>query len=611
MSSVSIPTGSDGALVPGGGTVATAVRRIVSVPGARVAVAVATVPVGISAIWLAASSAHLEHPTATALYRCYLAVAPMLVGVYWWHRRPANRFGPLLIAFGLVAWIISWQSSDWPLAFDLGVLAEGPLTFLTFYLFIAFPSGRLDTARDRLLMAGWAFVLLGFFLPWALGSPVIAGGGPLSGCVPACPTNVLQVGSAPRLVETLGRWETYTGLVVTVATLAVYVSHLRAASHPRRRALIAVASSSLLFLPIFFTYHFSAQILKLDPGTLETMSWFVVGARILLPVGFLLAMVQAELFAGVARGRLLERLMARPSPERWRDDVARALDDPELRLGYWDVDARRHRDASGSDLTPPDADTGRTWVEVDRDGQPVAAMIIDGALAEDPELVRAAASATTLAVENGNLEGELRHSQARIVAAGNAERRRIERDLHDGAQQRLVALRIHLAIASTELDGSEQQALVERLGVQVEEALEDLRALAGGVYPKMLTDAGVGAALSAVSRNAALPVTIQDGWRRRHGEAVETAVYFSCLEALQNAAKHAGPDARARVRLAEENGDVRFTVEDDGRGFDPRTVLRGAGLENIADRVAAAGGTLHVDAAPGRGTRVTGRLPAG
>jgi hypothetical protein len=314
----------------------------VSAARMQVIVALAIVPVGVSAIWLAAASEHVERPAATALYRCYLAVVPMLIGLYWWRRRPLSRFGPLLIGFGLVVWVVSWQSSDRALAFDLGVLAEGPLTFLTFYLFLAFPSGRLETTAERLLMGAWAVVLVAFFLPWALGSPVIASGGPLSTCVPGCPANVLQVGSAPRLVEFLGRWETYTGLVVTVATLAVYWVRLRAASRPRRRALVAVAVTSLLFLPIFFTYHFSRQILQLDPGTLETMSWFVVGARVLLPLGFLIALLQAELFAGVARGALLERLLTRPSPEPWRDDVAEALDDPLLRLGYWDVASGRY-----------------------------------------------------------------------------------------------------------------------------------------------------------------------------------------------------------------------------------------------------------------------------
>jgi signal transduction histidine kinase len=584
--------------------------RVVSARAAQRAVALAVVPVGASAVWLALTSEHLERPAATALYRCYLAVVPMLVGLYWWRRRPMSRFGPLLIAFGLSAWVVSWQSSDAPLAFDLGVLAEGPLTFLTFYLFLAFPSGRLETGGEQLLMLAWAVVLGGFFLPWALGAPVIAGGGPLSACVPACPENVLQVGSALGLVELLGRWETYLGLVVTVATLAVYWSHLRAASRPRRRALIAVAATSLLFLPIFFTYHFSRQILQLDAGTLDAMSWFVVGARVLLPLGFLVALFQADLFAGVARGRLLEQLLSRPSPRRWRDDVAGALDDPSLRLGYWDLKRGCYREADGREVTPPAEESDRAWIEVDRDGRPVAAMVIDGALAEDPELVRAAASATTLAVENGNLEGELRDSQARILAAGDAERRRIERDLHDSAQQRLVALRVHLSLASEKLDGSEQQMVVAQLGTEVEEALDDLRTIATGVYPKLLGDAGVPAALRSVSRHAAIPVAIEDGWRGRHSEEIELAVYYSCVEALQNAAKHAGPGATATVRLTEDEGRVRFTVEDDGVGFDPRTVERGAGLDNIADRVSAAGGMLRIDSARGRGTRVSALLPS-
>jgi hypothetical protein len=154
--------------------------------------------------------------------------------LYWWRRR-AGRFGPLLIAFGLTWWVVSWQSSDQPLAFDLGVLAEGPLTFLTFYLLLAFPSGRIETPVERVVMAGWALVLASFVLPWALGSPVIAGGGPLSTCVPACPDNVLQVGSAPALPGFLGRCETYVGLAVTVATLAVYWWRLRSACGSRSR----------------------------------------------------------------------------------------------------------------------------------------------------------------------------------------------------------------------------------------------------------------------------------------------------------------------------------------------------------------------------------------
>ncbi len=602
-------------LPSGGAIAATRFDAAMRTPGwpraraARRAVAAAVIPLAVSTIWLALQSDHVEHPVATALYRCYVTVVPLAIGLYWWHRRPLSRFGPLLIAFGAAAWLVSWQSSDWPLAFNLGVLADAPYTVLTFYLFLAIPSGRLETLGNRLLIAGWTVVLAGFFVPWALGSPVIAGGGPLSTCVPACPENVLQIGSEPELVATLGRWETYLGLGMTVAVLVVYAIRLRTASRPRRRALIAVAATSLLFLPAFFTFHFAREILQLDPGTLTTMSWVVVATRVLLPLGFLLALFQADRFAGAARGDLLQRLLGRPSPERWRDEVALALDDPGLRLAYWDPQSASYREADGSALPPPGHGANR--VHADRDGRPVAAMNMDDALAEDPELVQAAMSATLLAVENGNLEGQLRHSQARILAAGDTERRRIERDLHDSAQQRLVSLRIHLSMASEQMDaGTTQHAMVERLGSEVDEAIDDLRTVAQGLYPQVLAQAGIGAALRAQSRKAALPVDVVDGLRRRHNDELELAVYFSCLEALQNAAKHAGAGATATIRLGESDGWVSFTVEDDGVGFDPRSVARGAGLDNIADRVSAAGGSLQIESARHRGTRVTGRLPA-
>jgi signal transduction histidine kinase len=572
-------------------------------------IAASCVPLAAVSIWLAASSDHLQHPVASALYSTYLAVAPILVGVYWLRRRPSSRFGWVLVLFGLVSWVVSWQAADWALPFDLGVLAEGPFTFLTFYLFLAFPRGRLETPIERLLMGGWAVVLGGFFLPWALGSPVIEGGAPLSACVRACPRNVLQVGSAPGLIETLGNWETYLGVVVTLAVLVVYALRLRSASRPRRRALVAVAASSLLFMPVFLVYHVSQWIFHVDASTLSVMAWVLVGARVVYPLGFLVALFQAELFAGVARGRLLEQLLARPSPDGWRDAVADALDDPMLELAYCDPDSGQYRAPSGSELTPPPPGGGRVWVPIDRDGRPVAAMAIDSALAEDPELVRAAASATVLAVEHGNLEGEVRDSRARILAAGGNERRRIERDIHDGAQQRLVALRIHLSLAGEHLGSPEERAMVERLGDEVDETIDELRSLAGGLYPQRLAETGLGTALRWASVHAAIPVQVETRGLRRHPEPIELAVYFSCLEAIQNAAKHAGREASATLRLDEDDRLLKFSVEDNGRGFEPRSVTPGMGLTNITGRISAAGGTVRIESSNGAGTRVSGQVP--
>jgi signal transduction histidine kinase len=572
-------------------------------------VALATVPLVGSAVWLAAVSDHLERPTATALYRGYLVGAPLLVGLYWWLRRPASRFGPLLVGFGGVVWIYALQSSNVPLLFDLGVLAEAPALWFTFYLFLAFPMGRLEGWAVRGLMGTLALVLAAFFVPWALLSPVIAGGGPLSVCTPACPENVLQIGSNPGLVEWVGNLETYGALAVTIGVLIVYARRVQVATRPQRRALIAVAASSLLFLPIFFAFHFARLVLEVDPATQEALGWGVVGARILLPLGFLAALWQAELFAAASLGRLLERLASRPTLEQWRDGVAAALDDPPLRIGYWDVPSARFRDAEGAEVVPPPAGSGRRAVPADRDGRPVATMTIDAALMEDPELVRAAAAATLLAVENGHLEGELRASRARIVEAGSAERRRLERNLHDSTQQRLLAIRIHLGLAAEQADRAEDRATLERLGADLEEAIDDLRSVARGLYPQLLARYGVAEALASMTDGGPLIVDIRDEGLRRHAEGVELTVYFCCLEALQNAAKHAGPGATAVVRLAEDRDSVRFSVEDDGAGFDHDAVDPKGGLTNLADRAAAAGGALRIDSAPGRGTRIVGQIP--
>ena len=334
------------------------------------------------------------------------------------------------------------------------------------------------------------------------------------------------------------------------------------------------------------------------------------GTRVLLPLGFLFALLQAEAFAGRALRDLLDRLAGRPDPERWRATIAEVLDDASLQLGYYEPETQRFHESDGPDLAPPPKGSGRTWLPVERDGRPVAAMVIDETLAEDPELVRAAASATLLAVENGDLEGELRASRARILEAGHAERRRIERDLHDSTQQRLVSLRLHLTLAGEQAGSAEEREMLERLGTEIDDAIEELRTVAHGIYPSVLADRGVGAALKAVARGSAIPVRVGDGWRRRHSEAVETTVYFCCQECLQNAAKHGGRGVSATVRLREDDGHVSFSVEDDGAGFDPATAVRGSGLTNLADRVEAVGGTLEIDAAPGRGTRITGQIPA-
>ena len=406
----------------------------------------------------------------------------------------------------------------------------------------------------------------------------------------------------------MAKFVTYVGLAVVGGIAVVWIRRFRAATRPQRRTLLPVASSSLLLVPMLFAFYFSVLVIGVGESTFNALSWLLVGIWIVFPLGFAAALVQADLFAGRAFRQLLSELARRPTPEGWRDNVAAALDDPSLRLAYWDPGARQFRDAAGGELARTPDRPGRQWTEIRRDGLSVAALETDAALAENPELVDAAASATLLAVETGRLEGELRASQARALAAADAERRRIGRDLHDTAQQRLLALRVHLSLAGEQLP-PEDQPIVEQLERELDEALDELRSVARGIYPQVLAQYGLAAALRSAVQSAAIPISVTDEGLRRHSSAVELAVYFCCLEALQNVAKHAGPGASASVWLFDAAGELQFRVEDDGQGFEAARVESGMGLSNLADRLSAVGGSVRIDSSTGSGTRILGQIP--
>jgi signal transduction histidine kinase len=197
------------------------------------------------------------------------------------------------------------------------------------------------------------------------------------------------------------------------------------------------------------------------------------------------------------------------------------------------------------------------------------------------------------------------------VAAQDEERRRLERNLHDGAQQNLVALKVKLGLAESfaEKDPAKAKELVTQLKADADDALETLRDLARGIYPPLLADKGLAAALESQARKATLPVTVDAPGIGRYPQDIEAAVYFCCLEALQNVQKYAGAGT-ATVRLVENDGTLQFEVEDDGAGFDTSTVKKGSGLTNMSDRLDALGGAATIDSAPGQGARLRGTLPA-
>jgi signal transduction histidine kinase len=227
-------------------------------------------------------------------------------------------------------------------------------------------------------------------------------------------------------------------------------------------------------------------------------------------------------------------------------------------------------------------------------------------------LIKDLAAQAGLVLRNVRLIEELRGSRRRIVAAQDERARKLERNIHDGAQQQLVAMQVKLRLADgmVERDPQKTHELLAELQQESNEALEDLRDLARGIYPPLLADKGLTAALEAQARKASVPVTVDPDGIGRFQPEIEAAVYFSCLEALQNVAKYAEANAAA-IRLSNGSGELRFEVSDDGRGFDPSATSYGTGLQGIADRLAALGGELVVTSARRAGTARAGGHPPG
>jgi signal transduction histidine kinase len=290
------------------------------------------------------------------------------------------------------------------------------------------------------------------------------------------------------------------------------------------------------------------------------------------------------------------------------------LKDRTLEIAFWLPDRRQYVDAAGRSVELP-ADGRRAVTKLDNDGEPVAALIHDRSLLDDPTLIDAAAAAARISLENARLQAETRaqlvqvqESRARLVTAADEERRRIERDIHDGAQQRLVALGLQLRTAQRRLAASadpEVERLLEASVAELQVAVDELRELARGVHPAILTEDGLGAALESLAARTPFPVELET-FDDRLPERVEATAYFVASEALANIAKHAQA-SRATVTARRRNGTVEIVVEDNGIGG--ARVEQGSGLRGLADRVEALGGRLTIDSPSGGGTRIVGEIP--
>jgi signal transduction histidine kinase len=298
-----------------------------------------------------------------------------------------------------------------------------------------------------------------------------------------------------------------------------------------------------------------------------------------------------------------------------REMLAESLGDRTLSIAYWLPDRETFVDEAGRPVVLPDPGSGRAWTAVERNGVRVAAIVHDAALDTGPELVQAAAAAAALALDNERLKAdlrarveELRVSRVRIVEAADAARRRLERDLHDGAQQQLVSLALDLRLLKARLRDTEAEPLVDALAEKLAVALGELRELARGIHPAILTDRGLGPAIEALASRVPVPVTSEVEVEDRLSGPIEAAAYFVVAEALTNIVKYARA-TEAHVEIRREGDLVSVSVLDDGVGG--ARIGAGSGLRGLQDRLAALDGTLMIESPRSGGTRLSARIPCG
>ena len=548
----------------------------------------------VSALW--------PYPLSTVEVVLHVGVgaAWLGAGLGAWARRPELRIGPLMAAVG-IAW--EMQEPWWTGAVPgtVGYLLEDLSAAVALHAILAFPSGRLQSRFDRVLVgAAYATVLLGNLARMLVGDPV------REGCS-QCGRNLLLVHFDPGLEDAIGIVQSVLGVAIGVAAVTALVHRWLRASPPGRAVLGPVLWAAVL-AGTMSVVRTTVDAVATAPAWLAWAAWVTEG---IIPLAFLAGLLGARLRRG-AMTRLMVELAELPPPQRVRDALARSLGDPTLRLLFW-VDGR-YVDLDGA---PTEPDPSRAVTVLEYGGERFAALEHDPFLYEDRELLEAVGAAARLAVENSRLQAQLRAqlaevraSRARIVAAGDAERRRLERDLHDGAQQRLLGIRLALRLARSRVgeDDDEGQELLREADAELMTGLDELRALARGIHPAVLTDEGLSAALASLARRATVPVEIRAVPEERLGAPVEAAAYFVASEALANVAKHAHA-SNVTISVTRANGWVRLEVADDGVGG--ADVSRGSGLSGLRDRVEALDGRLEITSRAAAGTQLRAEFPCG
>jgi signal transduction histidine kinase len=545
----------------------------------------------------ALESDYLSEPGLRAVFAVWVILPYIFGGLIAWWRRPENRFGPLMIAagFGTFLAMLGWSNVDVLHTIGQTLNFLPPILFL--HVFLAFPSGRLERPVERAIV-GTAYVVgigLGFV------RMLLGGFGPNS---------VFELTNEPGVADALERVQLVTSSACALAGIGVLVARRLGTGQPLRRSMALLTDSFAVGLLMIAVLALRAAVGAPGYVTIQRLTYFVVG---LAPFAFLTGLLHARL-ARSSVGDLFVELRADPAPADLRDALARALRDPSLTLAYWLPEFGSYADQEGRAVELPASDGRRAVRLIERDGLPVAALVHDPALRDEPELLDAVTAAAGIAIEKSQLNvelrarvEELRGSRARIVEAGQRERQRLERNLHDSAQHRLVALSLQLSLLQEQLaDDRSAAAQLERARREIDTSLDELREVAHGIHPAVVSGHGLAVALEQLAARAPVPVDLSVQIDRRLPEEVEVAAYYLISESLANVGKHAQA-LSARVEVAGGNGRLQVEVVDDGVGG--ADTEGGSGLRGLADRVEALGGRLRVWSPRGGGTRVQAEIP--
>jgi len=573
-------------------------------------VAIEGIVVGIVALAIVLSSDHVGNRGVTATLALFIGWSFIGAGLFAWWRRPDNRFGVLMTAVGFAYFLSVLTASDSSLLYTLGVLFSSLYVAVFVHMLLAYPDGRIDSPQLRKVLAvGYPLSIVGPGITMLFADPSQLGGGDDE------PESAIRLGTDPVVFDILDAATSALAVVIVGYVLYVLVRRWQAARQPQRRAMAPVLWSGICLL-VVLAGQLTTEAVN-GPDSLSGVTG-VLGLLFfaLTPFGFLFGLLRSRVVQAGAVSELLHKLGDAPDSTGLRDLLSRALGDRSLQVVYWLEDSSRWVDSAGQPAElPPDDDPARAWAPVEREGRRVGAIIHDRSLCEDDELVRSVAVAAGLSIENERLQAqlrarveELRRSRARIVEAGTAERRRLERNLHDGAQQRLVALSLTMRLAQGRLRKDPEGAEGLLAGAQDElgRALEELRELARGIHPAVLSDRGLKAALEALAGRSPVPVDLDGTPPDQLPPSVEAAAYFVVAEALTNVVKYAHA-SQARVSVSRSNGHAIVEIADDGvGGADPD---RGSGLRGLADRISALDGTLELSSPEGAGTLLRAEIP--